>query len=353
MDYSFKKPTLEAYDILFKVEKGLEDSLVLVDYLSRNKMTGLQREYEERGILPRTELSSGESIDVDMNDLPEEDLLKLAGRYSEEVEYELFAKASRRLMEYNKSLMLRFDICTAQVRMLILLGWKEKLDKKMEEIESIIELGIDWGRKNKFKVYKSLYHILKCEYDTASNLLIDALSTFEGGELMTYSELVKYSLFCGLMGLSRQSIRSKLVESSEVCDAAKDVPSALDLLMSLDKCEYDTLFVSMCKFAEELRSNAYLFDKVDYFVYRMKVRSYNQLFMSYKAISIKQMSSIFGVGQEYMLSDVEGMILRGDLRCRINHQNMMVYKTPNDSTDKIGEQAEEILHTIQKMIASE
>lgn len=352
MDYTFKKPTLEAYKILFKVERGEEDSSVLKEYLKTNEMTGLLREYGKRGLLGEHAVPVEEE-DEEMNNLPEEDLLKLSAKYSAQVEYDLFVKATRRLMEYNKSLMVRFDIYAAQVRMLILLGWREELDKKMEDIESLLELGIDWGRKNKFKVYKGLYHILRNEYDVASSLLIDALSTFEGEELMTYSELVKYCLFCGLMQLSRQSIRTKLVESSEVCDAAKDIPSALDLLLSLDRCDYSTFFKSLCKFAQELWDNAYLYDKIDYFIYRMKVRSYNQLFMSYKAISIKQMSSIFGVSEEYMIADVEGIILRGDLRCRINHQSMMVYKTPADSTDRISEKAEEILHTIQKMIASE
>ncbi|EHY65685.1 26S proteasome regulatory subunit N7 [Nematocida ausubeli] len=351
MDYTFKKPTLDVYNILFKVENKKEDSSVLAEYLEKENMTGLLREYTKRGLFPGREVQPEE--DVDMNGLSEEDLLKLSVKYSSEVEYELFVKAARRLMEYNKSLMVKFDICTAKVRMLILLGWKEELDKKMEEIESLIELGIDWARKNKFKVYKSLYHILRSDFEIAAGLLIDALSTFEGEELMSYSELVQYCLFCGLMTLPRQSIRTKLVESSEVCEAANKIPSGLDLLLSLDKCDYPVLFRSICLFAEELKSNAYLYDKIDYFVYRMKVRSYNQLFKSYKAISIRQMSAIFGVSEEYMIRDVEAMILREDLLCRINHQLMMVYKTPAGNSDKIGEQAEEILHTIQKMIASE
>ncbi|KAH9387046.1 26S proteasome regulatory subunit N7 [Nematocida major] len=350
MDYTFKKPTLEAYTILFRVEKGQEEPSVLEEYLKARSMTGLLREYAQRGILS---CQVAPEEEVEMNGLAEEELLKLSAKYSSEVEYALFLKASRRLMEYNKSLMVRFDICTAQARMLILLGRSEELEKKMGEIESVIELGIDWGRKNKFKVYKSLYHILRGEHETASELLIDALSTFEGEELMTYSELVKYCLFCGLMTLSRQSIRSKLVESSEVCEAARCIPSALDLLLSLDRCDYSGLFKSLCKFAEGLKDSAYLYDKIDYFVYKMKVRSYNQLFMSYTAISIKQMSSIFGVSEQYILCDVEMMILRGDMRCKINHQNMMVYKTPADVADRIGAQAEEIIHTIQKMIANE
>lgn len=351
MDYSFKKPTLDVYSILFAVRNKSESPSVLLSYLEERNMTGLIREYSKIGIFNIAEDIPSE--EVEMSILPEEDLLKLANKYSSEVEYELFSMASRRIMEYNKSLRVRFDINTAQVRMLILLGWKDQLDRKMDEIESLIELGIDWGRKNKFKVYKSLYYILQCDYEKASGLLIDALSTFEGEELMTYSDLVKYCLFCGLMELSRKSIHTKLVESSEVCEAAKDIPSALDLLLSLDSCDYSSLFTSLWKFADGIKNNPYLSDKVDYFVYRMKMRSYNQIFMSYTAISVRQMSSIFGVSEEYMLSDMEVMILRGDLRCRINHTSMMVYKIPAEVPDKIGEHAEEILHTIQKLIASE
>lgn len=352
MDYSFKKPTLEVYNILFRVEKKEEDPSVLSEYVRNNRMTGLIREYEGRGLIPRGQEETGYE-EVEMNNLSEEELLKLSNKYSSEVEYDLFIKASRRLMEYNKSLRVRFDVYTAQVRMLILLGWKDQLDQKMKEIESLIELGIDWGRKNKFKVYKSLYCILQCEYEKASGLLIDALSTFEGEELMSYSDLVKYCIFCGIMELDMKSIRTKLVESSEVCDEAKHIPSALDLLISLDRCNYAALFISLCKFTEGVRDDPYLYDRADFFVYRVKMRSYNQIFMSYTSISIRQMSSIFGVSETYMLSDIEGMILRGDLRCRINHKSMMVYKIPTEVPDKIGEHAEGILHTIQKMIASE
>ncbi|EIJ88108.1 26S proteasome regulatory subunit N7 [Nematocida parisii] len=349
MDYTFKKPTLESYNILFKVQHKIEDPSVLQEYLQTNSMTGLHREYINSGILPHKDIPV--PPEVDYNSSSEEDLLNLCIKYSSEVEYELFNQASRRLMEYNKSLSVRFDIYTAQIRMLILLQWPSELARKFTEIESLLELGVDWARKNKFKVYFGLYLILQRKFKESSNFLIDALSTFESEEIMGFSDLVKFSLFSGLISIPRENIKN--LSESDINNHIITIPGALNLLLSLYNCTYTDIFKHIYVFSKELQHNPYLYDKLDYFIYRVKLRVYKQIFNSYNSITVYQISKILNISEGYIIRDIEVMIIKKDLLCKVNHSTMMVYKVIREAHDSIIYKAEDILHTVQKEISNE
>ncbi|KAI5185906.1 26S proteasome regulatory subunit N7 [Nematocida homosporus] len=350
MDFSFREPTLEVKRVQYRVVQGKDTVDTLETYLRDRNMQGLLREYIRRGYL------TGEmpmEMESELGDAPEEELMAWAEKAAKEVEYEQFVRVTRWLFEKNTSLALKFDVYTAEIRMLILLERNSEISLLIKKIEGLIELGIDWGRRNKFKVYKGLVHLLSREYREASRQFSESLSTFEGEELLTYLELVRYTIFCGMISLSRLEIEKNLIDSSEICEVIKELPGAREMVHAFYECSYANLFSWLAVFSKSLYEDMHLQDRVDYFVYLVKVQAYAQLFMSYKAISLEQMSLIFGVSTEYIHRDIESMILRGDLLCKINHQKMMVYNTPAQPKDTVAIQAEEISHTIQKMISSE
>lgn len=351
MDCSFKEPTLSARNILYKVAKGGVEAEVLRKYLKENEMDGLICYYSKKGYIREEVLP--EVPETELDGLSEDELMALSEKYAKGVWHAQFIRATRRLTEINKSLGLKFDTYMAEIRMLLLLEQEQEVAAVIKKTESLLELGVDWGRKNKFKVYRGMVHLMEKNYPKAAELFFDSLSTFEGEEFVTYRELVHYSVFCGILTLSRADIGRKLIDSSEVREVIKEIPGAEEVVQSFYECNYAQFFACLAVFGDQLLEDAYLKDRADYFVYMMKVRIYNQLFMSYKAISLDQMSAIFGVRREYLHGDIESMILREDVLCKINHPNMMIYNTPAENKDQIKGQAEELSHTIQKMIASE
>lgn len=349
MDYNFKEPTLEPRRILHRIIQGKETKEALAKYLQEKQMHGVIRDYVRKGYINGT-LPMEVEQEIE-EELVEEELLSMAEKAAAEVEYEHFVRVSRRLFEKNTSLALKFDAYTVQIRILLVLERENEISGLIKRIEGLIELGIDWGRKNKFKVYKGLYYMIEKRYERAAEQFLESLSTFEGEELVKYQELVKYTIYTGMISLSRAEIKKRIIESSDVCEVVKEMPGAYEVVLAFYECNYSEIFSWLCQFADIFADDIYLKDRADYFVYIVKVRAYRQLFMSYKAISLEQMSSIFRVRQEYMHKDIESMILRSDILCKINHQNMMIYNTPLKTKNTLENQAEEISHAIQKIIA--
>ncbi|OAG28976.1 26S proteasome regulatory subunit N7 [Nematocida displodere] len=349
MDFDFSVPTLEARKRLYSVHRGKEEAEALLVFLQEHGMSHLIRDYIQKGYISPAHDNAMET-EPDLELMNEDELKELADKLSAEVSYERFLQTTQRLFTKNRSLALKFDAYTAETRMLMLLERLPEAEELVRKTESLLELGIDWGRKNKFKVYRGLFRMREKEYLKAAELFLDALSTFESEELLTYRELVHYTIFTGMLTLPRNEIGKRLIESSEVCEMIREIPSATELIQSFYECSYQEFFHHLAVFSEGLANDVNLKDSGDYFVYMMKVRTYNQLFMSYKAISVEQMSAIFRVSSGYVLKDIEGMILREDILCKINHQNMMIYNTPPESKGGLREQAEELSHTIQKLI---
>jgi len=350
MDCNFREPSLEARKLGYKVGIGAGKKETLVKYLEENEHIGILNDYARKGRI-EYEIEE-EEAEIETEGMSEEEILARSEKAAQEVKYELFLYLTRRLTEMNKSIGLKFDVMCAEIRILLVLERDSEAKVALQKTEHLMELGVDWGRKNKFKVYKGLLSMLEKDYRKAAELFLDALSTFEGEELLTYRELVHYSIFCGLLTLSRAEIGQKLMESSEVREVIGEIDGAGELVESFYECNYFQMFSYLVEFSESLLEDVNLRGTVDYFVYMMKVRAYNQLFTSYRAISLAQMSSIFRVRREYILRDIERMILREDLQCKISHSNMMVYNTPAETKDTLREQAEELSHTIQKIISS-
>ncbi|KAI5171056.1 26S proteasome regulatory subunit N7 [Nematocida sp. LUAm3] len=351
MEYNFREPSLESRRVLHAVKEGRAQKSELAQYLEEKRMFGLIRRYIELGYIEGHAIPEEEEHVEET--ATEEELLERAEELCSMVEYKRFLGLTRRLFEKNNLLHIKFDAYCAEIRMAILLEKETELNVAMKKAEGVMELGVDWGRKNRFKLYKGMYSMMHKEYELGAQQFIESLSTFEGKELITYLDLVKYSIFCGMISLPRGEIKKQLIESSEVCEVIREIPGAQEMIRSFYECMYGELFQWLLCFGESLREDTYLGDRVDYFVYVVKVRAYSQLFMSYKAISLMQMAGIFGVTPEYIHRDVESMILRGDLHCKINHQNMMIYNIPLAAPCTINMQAEEISHAIQKAISPE
>lgn len=349
MDFAFPKPVLEARRILNKVQRGEKTQQELVEYLEKEEMKCLLRQYARKGYIEEHNDRSMQ-IDQDLEEKTEDELREIGEQLSKEVDYDSFLLVVQRLCNINKALALRFDAYTAEIRMLLLLERNREAEQVLKNTDKLTELGLDWGRRNKFKTYKGLFCMQREAYREASELFLDALSTFEGEELITYKELVHYTIFCGMLVLPRQEISKRLIESSEVCEVVKDIDGAHELMVSFYECNYTCFFENLVRFASTLAQDVNTKPRADYFVYLMKVRAYGQLFMSYKAISLEQMADIFRVRPEYIIKDIEAMILREDLSCKINHQSMMIYNNAKPIANAMEVQEDTLSHIIQKMI---
>jgi 26S proteasome regulatory subunit N7 len=351
MDFDFPEPTLKAARILFEVQEGRVSAERLAEYLVQEGMLYVLRDYVEKGHIHCDVPALSQDIRC-TEESEYEEIREEATEISRTGDYERFCIILRRLFDKNSSIGIKFDAFLCKIRILSLLGRKEELEAVVAQTLELLELGVDWARKNKFKVYLGLELLKKKQYAEASSKFMESLSTFEGEELLTYKDLVLYTIFTGMLVMDRKEMEARMVNSSEILEVIGEIPGASELLNAFFECDYSLFMRNLVEFAEALAFDPYLKSHGDYFVYFMKVRAYSQLFTSYTSISLNQMADVFGVSSAYMERDISGMIVRGDLECAINRENMLVYNCVEGGKDSmdVASLADTLSSMIQKII---
>ena len=90
----------------------------------------------------------------------------------------------------------------------------EKVKENIDECHNLLEKGGDWERKNKLKVFEGIYNLIVRDFSTAGKLFVDVLPTFNCPEVMSYEQLVFYSILTGIISMDRLSLKKKVIESS-------------------------------------------------------------------------------------------------------------------------------------------
>ena len=87
-------------------------------------------------------------------DLEYEEIREKAGTLAIAGDYEGFVLVTRRLFLKNNSLSLKFDAYLCKIRLLMLLERDNEAEYMVSQCCELVEMDVDWARKNKFKVYQ-------------------------------------------------------------------------------------------------------------------------------------------------------------------------------------------------------
>lgn len=361
MDFDFAEPTLDAKRLLFGVRQKKIGEDELFEYLRSRGMVYILQDYMNKGYIRERDIShlyrEAEAVSKRLKEKEEkeatyEELKEEATHFAKMCDIEGFRNRIKRVFEKNSSLNIKFDAFLCKIRILLLLERRTEVEAEMRQTRDVIELGVDWARKNKFKVYEGLHFMNAKRHAEAISLFLPSLSTFEGEELVTYRELVLYTVFTGGLTMERTALDKELINSSEILEVIREIPLAHEFLSTFFECDYGGFMSALLGFTASLEKDQYLKEQVDSFVYRMKARAYSQLFLSYNSISLVQMAEIFGVRANYIEKDAVAMILKGDLSCVINRENMIIYnvtKAEKESAEIMG-LADTLTSRIQRSI---
>lgn len=94
-------------------------------------------------------------------------------------------------------------------------------------------------------MYEGTYAISVRDFKTASDLLLDALSTFTSTELMSYKDFVKLAVLAGAISLSRPDLRLKVMDSPEVLEVIHEMPHVGKFVEALYNCQYAEFFQAL------------------------------------------------------------------------------------------------------------
>ena len=155
------------------------------------------------------------------------------------------------LKEYERALLKAFSV---QKRLEIIFfimkirfqdGNLEEVKKLISKSKSLLEEGGDWERRNKLKVYEGLYLLVIRDFKKAAPLILEALSTFNCTEIVTFEKMVYYAVILGIVTLNRAELKEKVIHSSDILSTIRDISSLKSFLDSFYKSDYKEFFVSL------------------------------------------------------------------------------------------------------------
>ncbi|TBU06461.1 subunit Rpn7 of 26S proteasome, partial [Hamiltosporidium magnivora] len=370
MDCNFNKPDLYFYELIKKAKTNPEFTKELKNKIIENEMTFLYLElstkkvigYDESeyGILRRANEAQLKKFQEEKESDPDNETFqinvdkKIAEYYAKTMDIINLNSMFRDLRKKVFSASFSVDVLLCKMRICFILKDKRSLPIIVNQLTSITEKGCDWDRKNKFKSYEALYLLISKDFKKSAILFTECLATFESYELLTYEKAVLYAVFTGILTFNREDIDKKILQSSEVMEAINKFPFAYKLVESFYKCNYRTIFYEISDFAENIRNETFLSSLINYFVYEMKSRVYQQLLLSYKSLHIETMASIFGVSVEYLEKDLIKYIVDKKVSCRIDRITMSVSacKSEIDYNSYVVESSDEMLRMMRKILVS-
>jgi 26S proteasome regulatory subunit N7 len=131
--------------------------------------------------------------------------------------------------------------------------------------------GADWERKNRLKVYEGVARMACRDFEGATGLFLESLSTFTTYELMSYADFVHYACVCGVITLKRVDLKEKLIDSPEVLSVIDEIPGVGALINALHECRYEAFMRAFPVVSDGVFKNAWLTNHHRYFLREARV----------------------------------------------------------------------------------
>jgi len=113
------------------------------------------------------------------------------------------------------------------------------------------------------------------DFKNSSALFLDAVSTFNSSEIISYNELVKYTVLTSMVTCTRSKLKEKVVLNPEVLATIRELPNTKLFLDSFYKCDYKATFKAFADVLDELKEDKYLAKHRKYYTREMRVVIYS------------------------------------------------------------------------------
>ena len=194
----------------------------------------------------------------------------------------------------------KMDIIFMQLRTCMAEGNWAGVKKLLQKAKQLFELGGDWERKNRLKVYEGIHALATRQFKPAAELFLDSVTTFTCSELFDYTTLVFYTVITSVVSLDRVTLKKKVIDSPEVRSVIGKVPHLEDLIHSLYECKYSGYLKAMLGLSPVIYKNMYLNAHFRYTIRELRVVGYYQFLESYRSITMSSMANSFGLSVDFL-----------------------------------------------------
>lgn len=228
--------------------------------------------------------------------------------------------------------------------------------KNMEVLEKIAKLADDvgdWERRNRLKVHNALSKLDARDFKSASPLLLDGMATFSCEEICPYRDFLAYAILCNTLYLPRRELKSRIIDGSEIRTLSQDFPQVSKLVNSLYECNYKEYFYAIIDIEPFLIADRFLQPHAGFLLRELYVLGYKQFLDAYKSVTLKSMSSTFGVGTEFLDIQLGRFISAGRLAAKIDKVASVVETNrpdqKNEQYKNMIREGDLLLNRIQKL----
>uniref|UniRef100_A0A914X445 26S proteasome non-ATPase regulatory subunit 6 n=1 Tax=Plectus sambesii TaxID=2011161 RepID=A0A914X445_9BILA len=202
--------------------------------------------------------------------------------------------------------------------------------------------GGDWERKNRLRSYEGLYKMAVRDFKGAAALFLEAVPTFGSYELISYEQLVFYTVVTCMLALDRPDLRSKVIQCNEIQEQLVGGGHKGELVLlkhyleSLYECHYDQFFLSLARVeSERLKFDRYLEPHYSFYARAMRLKAYDQFLTPYKTVRLEMMAKDFGVSPAFIDKELHSFIGTGLLHCRIDAVRGVIEMNHPDSKNDL------------------
>jgi 26S proteasome regulatory subunit N7 len=256
--------------------------------------------------------------------------------------YNMTGGASKKMEILFECLLMNFETQTINL-----------IKKDIETCLKLVDDGADWDKKNKLKIFEGVYCMMIRDLKKASDLFVSSIATFTAAEVMSYKELIFYTVVLALLTQDRKLIKNEIIHCPDVLAVNREIPYLKEFSESFYNCDYKTFFTAFIEICEQVKENKYLKDHAHYYTKEMRLVAYKQYLESYKSVTIDNMASAFGVSADFIDSELSNFIYNGKLNCKIDKVSGVIESNrPNRKADLFQQtihKGDALLNRIQKL----
>lgn len=270
--------------------------------------------------------------------------------------------AFRQTFEKTVGVGYRIDLVFNLIRIGLFFMDHELVMTNIEKAKELMEKGGDWDRKNRLRSYEGLYKMAVRDINEAAQLFLQVVPTFGAYELMTYEDLIFYTVVTTVYALDRPDLKENVVNCNEIqqqlnaetTEQNQHLPLAKELLNTFFACDYAHFMNALAKLERDfLLNNRYLRPHVQYYTRAMRIKAYQQFLTPYKSVSLDVMAKSFGVSKDFMEQELFKFIATGALICRIDGCKSVVEMAQSDQKNhlykKLLHDGDILLNRVQKL----
>eukprot|EP01038_Epipyxis_sp_PR26KG_P004622 gene4622-6501_t len=229
-----------------------------------------------------------------------------------------------------------------------------KIKSSISEAKKLIDVGGDWDRRNRLKVYEALYLLTIRDIKQASTLFLDCIATFTCVELCSYKTFMFYTILTSIVTLNRNDLRKKLVNDPHLISVIRDLPGAQKLLNGIYQCNYKDFFEAILTVYPDIASDRYLGPLSIYLIREYRVLAYSQFLEAYKSVMLSSMASSFGISSTLLDKELSRFIAAGRLSAKIDKVGDIIETRRPDKKNgqyqDVIKKGDLLLNSIQKLV---